>query len=386
MSETDPCDSSVKTAGPKHRLETVSRACSLLKAFADEREAVTLAELSRRTGLEKTIAFRLVHTLEEQGLLNKVDSRHYSARFRILDRKRFRIGYAAQTAHSPFSAAVTESLRWAARRSDVDLIEVDNRYSARTAIRNAEHLVAQNIDLAIEFQTYEKIAPVISSRFTSANIPLVAIEIPHPGAIYFGTDNYRAGLSVGRALARAAKQYWNGEVDEMLLLELNIAGSLPHLRVSGAETAVREAISSNYTIHHLDTRGEFLRAFDAVRRHLQYRPPRRTLITGVNDPSILGALGAFEEAGRGAHCLGVGLGAILEARRELRRPGTRLVCTLAQFPEEYGEGLIQLSLDILQKRQVPACVYTPFQMVTPGNVDKFYPSDLDSNAFDFGLR
>lgn len=385
MSEAESGDI-FRAAGTKHRLETVSRACSLLKAFTDEQEAVTLSELSRRTGLEKTIAFRLVHTLEEEGLLIKLDNRRYSARFRILDRRHFRIGYAAQTAHSPFSAAVTESLRWAARRNDVDLIEVDNRYSARTAIRNAEHLVSQKVDLAIEFQTYEKIAPEISLRFQSANIPLIAVEIPHPGAIYFGTDNYRAGLSVGKALAKAAKQYWNGEVEEMLLLELNIAGSLPHLRVSGAETAVREAIASNYSIHHLDARGEFLRAFDAVRKHLHYRPPKRTLITGVNDPSILGALRAFEEAGRAPYCLGVGLGAILEARRELRRPGTRLVCTLAQFPEGYGEGLIQLALDILQKRQVPACVYTKFQMITEGNVDKFYPSDLDSTAFDFGLR
>jgi ribose transport system substrate-binding protein len=253
-------------------------------------------------------------------------------------------------------------------------------------MRNAQRLISQHLDLAIEFQTYEKAAPAIASLFRSANIPLIAIEIPHPGAIYFGIDNYRAGLCAGRALAKSAKMCWNGQIDEILLLELDIAGCLPHLRLTGAEAALRESIPGNQPIHHLDTRGEFLRAFDAVRKYLQFRPRRRTLVTGVNDPSVLGALRAFEEAGRSDRCLGVGLGAIPEARAELRRPGTRLVCSIAFFPEKYGEGLMQLAVDVVNGRRVPTSVYTAVETITPQNVDKIYPADTESVGFDYGIR
>jgi ribose transport system substrate-binding protein len=370
-----PCEELHKSVGQGYRLETVGRACSLLKAFVNEHEILTLAEISVRTGLEKTIAFRLVHTLEEEGFLRAVSNRRYCLNIRVLDRKRFRIGYASQSGKLPFSDAVTESLRWATTRNMVDLVLADNQYSVKAAVRNAERLISERVDLAIEFQTYAKIAPAISSLFHAARIPLIAIEIPHPGATFFGIDNYRVGMTAGRALARAAKQIWQGQFDELLLLEVGIAGSLPHLRLTGAAVAIREEVPFSGRIHGLDTRGEFLRSFDVVRKHLHSTSKRRTLVVGVNDSAVLGALRAFEETGRANLCLGVGLGAIPEAREELRRRSTRLIGSVAFFPENYGESLVQLALEILHKRSVPPAVYASIQMITARNVDKFYPND-----------
>ena len=53
------------------------------------------------------------------------------------------------------------------------------------------------MDLVIEFQTDEVIAPAIASKYLEANIPFIAIDIPHPGATYFGANNYQAGLLGG---------------------------------------------------------------------------------------------------------------------------------------------------------------------------------------------
>ena len=55
---------------------------------------------------------------------------------------------------------------------------------------------------------------------------MTAIEIPYPGAYYYGADNYRAGLIGGRGLAHACLNEWKDEVDEILLLELAAAGPL----------------------------------------------------------------------------------------------------------------------------------------------------------------
>ena len=76
------------------------------------------------------------------------------------------------------------------------------RYTPKTALRNADLLIKEGVNLVLEFQTYEHVAPIISSKFIAANIPVIAIEIPHPGATYFGADNYRAGVIGGQALGR----------------------------------------------------------------------------------------------------------------------------------------------------------------------------------------
>jgi ribose transport system substrate-binding protein len=366
-----------------YKLETVSRACNLLRELNDERDALTLSDIVRRTGLEKTICFRLLRTLEDEGFLRKAERHKYASNFRLLNGKRFRIGYAAQ-GNDSFSSAVGQGLRWAANEYQVDLIELDNKYSQKIALRNAETLVQQKLDLAIEFQVYERIAAKISSLFSDASIPVIALDIPQPGATFFGVDNHKVGMLAGKALLRAAESEWNGECDELLMLDLEIAGSLPHMRLSSTQSALRKSLAGNWVTTHLESRGEFMRAFELTRKHLQSVPKRRTLLTGINDFAVLGALRAFEEAGRSKLCLAAGFGAIPEARRELRLPSTRLVGSVAFFPERYGESLLKLALEILHHKAAPPAIYVPVQLMTPKNIDQFYPKYIFGQA-DIGL-
>jgi len=363
----------------RYKLETVSRACAILRHFADVQQSLSLAEVVERTGFERTIVFRVLKTLEEEGLLRRPEGRRYVSNIKILTQKRFRIGYASQSRDS-FSKAATMGIRRAASHHQIDLIEVENLYSARAALRNAQRLVRQRVDLAIEFQVYERIGAQLATLYEEASIPVIAIEIPQPGAIFFGIDNYLVGQLAGKTLVKAAQKYWHGEIDELLMLDLEIAGSLPHLRVSGAESAVRRSLPGSYQILHLDSRGEMERSFELVRRHMQFSPKRKTLIFGVNDLAVLGALRAFSEVGRSKLCLALGVGAFPEARRELRSPQTRMIGSIATFPERYGDHLIQIALDILHHKQVPPAVYAPIQLITPQNIDQIYPSALFADA------
>jgi ribose transport system substrate-binding protein len=128
----------------------------------------------------------------------------------------------------------------ACERERLELIVVDNRYQPRVALRNAEHLIREKVDLVIEFQTDEAVAPAIASRYLEAEIPLIAIDIPHPGATYFGANNYQAGLLGGRYLGKYAQACWHGQVDEILLLELARAGGLVRARCKGIVAGIKE--------------------------------------------------------------------------------------------------------------------------------------------------
>ncbi len=359
--------------------EAVVRACSVLRAFTLPDEVLSLARVVGYTGLSKTTCFRLLQSLMRGGLVERVGRVGYRSRVQFSVSSAFTIGYAAQKTDSEFSQDVSASIERVAAREHIQLVTVDNRYSPKTALRNADRLIKEGVKLVLEFQTFETVAPMIGSKFVEANIPVIAIEIPHPGATYFGANNYQAGVIGGRALGSWAKQNWGGEVDEVLLLELPIAGPLPQLRVTGMISGLRETLPTLRTrsIVRLNGKGELEESLDIVRRYLRRSRPKRTLIGAVNDPSALGALRAFEEAGRAHLCAAMGQNAIRAAREELRRPGTRLVGSVGYFPERYGEELIPLALAILHKKPVPAAVYVKHQLITPKNVELIYPSKTE---------
>lgn len=335
-----------------------------------------LTELVERSGLSKTTVFRLMRSLMAGELVQSAGKGQYLCLTHTKSSQTIRLGFAAQT-DAEFSRNVAASLQAVAAREHVHLITVNNRYSAQQALVNADQLIKEKVDLVLEFQTYERVAPVIASKFLEAQIPVIAIEIPHPGAIYFGANNYQAGLIGGRALGRWAKEHWNGDVQEIVLMELSIAGALLQLRTSGMVAGLREELrdAESIPIVRLDAKGGFERNLDVMRKFLRRTTPKRRLVGAVNDIAALAAISAFEEAGAGKLCAVVGQNGIRDARRELRRKGTRLIGTVAYFPERYGEDLIPLALTILQRKTVPPAVFVKHQLLTQKNVDLLYAHD-----------
>src|SRR5207253_7643479 len=64
-------------------------------------------------------------------------------------------------------------------------------------------------------------------------ISVIAIDIPLPGATFFGADNYRAGRIAGDAAARWIREYWNGKLDKLVCLEQPESGPVPAARIQG---------------------------------------------------------------------------------------------------------------------------------------------------------
>jgi ribose transport system substrate-binding protein len=362
---------------PRYVVKSLVHATRVLEAFQSPGDTLRLRDVVALTGFNKGMCFRLLYTLHQCGFLDKVGENHYRLTSEVRRRRRFRIGYAAQGQESSFDREVRLGLVRAAERENVELIVVDNRYRPKVALRSADYLIKEKVDLAIEFQTDDTIAPAIASKYLEAHIPFVAIDIPHPGAIYFGANNYQAGLMAGNYLGRWAKRHWGEEVDEILLIELGRAGSLPKARLRGALAGIHGTIrpaDSSRTIS-LDGDGQFQTALERVRKHLRESRAKRVLVAAANDSSALGAMRAFQEAGRARDCAVAGQNAEPEARAELRMHDTRLIASVAYFPEKYGDGLIRLTLDILGSKSVPPAVFTTHQVITPENVDHFYPND-----------
>lgn len=131
----------------------------------------------------------------------------------------------------------------------------------------------------------------------------------------------------------------------------------------------------NAALVRYDTRGLKEVAHDVIRRHLRLNPSGTIAIGCVNDPAALGALQALRDMNCESRGVIVGQGGILEAREELRRPGTRFIATVAYFPETYGTRLIEIAQAILDGRPVAQVHLTPHNLLTARNIDLIYSTD-----------
>lgn len=314
--------------------------------------------------------------------MTKLPPGKYRAAVRRTVQRKIRIGYAAQTDEFAFSRAVTESIVAAATKAGIELVLLDNAYDPIVALRNVETLIKEKVDLVIEFQTDSSIAELISAKLIAKHIPLIAIEIPHPNAAYFGANNSQAGLIAGRYLGRWAETNWKRRVDEIVLLGLPMAGSLPASRLTGTLLGLREILPSigDGQVRTLVGNGRFQTSYEAVKKYLCQKKHERILVGAINDPSALGALEAFKEADRQRHCAIIGQNASSEAILEMRRSGTRLIGSVGYFPETYGERLMPLALQILEHKQVPPAVFVKHHMITPSNVREYYPISRETKS------
>ena len=337
-----------------------------------------LQQIADRSGLHKVTAYRILSTLVEKGLVERIGPYTYRPRFQPLNSRCFRIGYAAQSVVVPFISTVSEALKTAAHQRGIELIVLNNKASRKTALDNANQFIREKVDLVIEFQLHADIAVALVDQFSRAGIPMLAVDLPHPGAIYFGADNYKAGQMAGAHLGRWAASKWQGQVDEIVLLVESAAGPILNSRTLGILDGIQETLphASRAPVFRFEGKAAFDSSLDVVRKHLRRSHGRHVLVGTVNDPSALGALQAFRDFGAEDTCAIVGQGGVAEVRHEMRRPATRLVGSVTYFPEAYGEKLMQLAVDILEKRSVPALNLTRHQVLTPANVNKVYPNDL----------
>lgn len=366
-----------------YTVRSVARAAAILKAFSSPHEELSLGAVAERTRLDKGTVFRLLDTLAGAGLVDRVGRQGYRSRIQPVRTRRWRVGYASQSNLLPFTGIVTDGLVSAASAAEIDLLVVNNEFSPRTALENAARLVSEGVDLVIDSQININAASQIGAKFADAGIPLIAVDIPHPGAFYFGADNYKAGRIAGRHLARWTLKRWNGQAEQIIYLGVDVAGPLLNSRLTGMSDGLHEFLpeSKKIPVSHYDTKGgQFEVTLDILRKHLRRRKAKRVLVGAVNDSTALGALQAFREVGLEAECAIVGQDAALEARQELRRPSTRLIGSVAFFPETYGTRLIKHATDILEKKSVPPAVFTQHELVTSENVNKIYPNDAWMHA------
>jgi ribose transport system substrate-binding protein len=347
----------------------LSKALDVLELLQESHSPASLEDVFRRTRISKTSVYRILKTFVHRGYV----AQSQDGLYRLVSRpRRLRFGFAVQNLELPFSVAVAQSVASAASASGVELLMLDNRYDPDVAIQNAEEFVRQRVDLVLEFEITETVAPRVSHIFKKADIPLVAIDLPHPSATYFGVDNFEVGYEAGILLAQHGQQKWKGKVDWVLGVGISEAGSFVQSRIIGALEGVRERLGSlpHDRFVHLEGRGMREPSRLAVTEFLlNHRSDEHILVAAATDSSALGVLDAAREAKRERDFAIVGQDCIPEVLDEMRTGTSAIIGSVSHEADAYGPRLIQLGIALLRGYTVPPYNYVHHRMITPDTLE-----------------
>ena len=343
----------------------LSKALDVLELLEQNHAPATLEDVYQKTHISKTSVYRILKTLVHRGYVAQTPNGQY----RLVSRpRRLRFGFATSSAEMPFPAAVSQSINAAAAASGVELVVLDNHYDPDVAVQNAEVFVAKRVDLVLEFQVEEAVAPRVAHIFKKADIPLVAIDVPHPNATYFGVDNFEVGYEAGTLLAQHALRKWKGTADWVLGVGFSEAGSFVQSRIAGAFDSIRERLSGVPADRYLQIEGRGMRqpSQRAIGEFLRVQSKRqRILVAAATDSSALGVLEAVRAAGREQDFAIVGQDCIPEVLDEIRSESSAIIGSISHEADSYGPRLIQLGIALLRGYTVPPYNYVRHRVVTP---------------------
>lgn len=289
--------------------------------------------------------------------------------------KKYSIGFANLQRDIAFGVLVEKGIQENADGAGVELVIADNRLDGPTALANAKSFAERKVDYVIEFQTDANFGQAVMDVFKSDGTKVTAIDIPMPGASFFGVNNPKSGFMGGSYLATAAAKQFGAEAVKtgyLVIGALPQSGVIPRMRTEGQRAGFL-ALSKDFPSSHIieiDTKNTLQESFAQMNNVLGRIPPGAPIfIIAINDQATMGMLQAVRAAGRVDQAIGVGNGAD-EAEALVTDP--KLVAATGSFPGSYGNYLIPIALSSLAGKPIPEATFVTHQMVTKANICKFY--------------
>lgn len=293
-------------------------------------------------------------------------------------KKIIKVGFANINEKGSFGKMVRDSMEREAAARGYELVSVDNNSDGATAVKNADDLITMGIDYFIEFNVDSTVAPVIMEKMDAAKIPVIACDIPHPGAYFFGANNSKAARIAGVAAAAEIQKRWNGEVDFVVLGIQPISGPVVAPRVSDFTVGLKEAgmTIAKDKIVEIDTQNDAQVTQQRISDFLMSHPDaRRIVVTTINDVMGAGVWAGVETAGRQDDVILYSHNSTADFIEPLyaTKGQTGWLGSVGYFPERYGEWVMPIIDTLVAGGTPPQNTYIEHELITYENAPKYYP-------------
>jgi ribose transport system substrate-binding protein len=261
-----------------------------------------------------------------------------------------------------------------------ELICVDNNSDGATAVKNADDLITMGIDYMIEFNVDQAVAPVIMEKFNAANIPVVAVDIAHPGAVFFGANNERAGTIAGESAGDYINKNWGGEVDYVVLIIQPVSGEAVAPRVKKFPEGLKNK-GIEFTddqIVELDGRNDAQVTQQQFADFLMAHPDAHKIaVATINDVAASGVYAAAETAGRAKDIVLVSQNCTADFVEPMYAVNgdTSWIGSVGFFPNRYGEWVMPIIEKMIAGEPLEEAYYIDHIMIDWSNIKEYYPID-----------
>lgn len=221
------------------------------------------------------------------------------------------VGFANIAETAPQHTIIKQSMERAAAEKGYELIYMNNKLDGQVAVSNADAMLLRGIDVFIEFNVDASVAPTIMEKMDAAGVPVIAVDIAHPGATYFGANNYGVGPIVGEYLGNLSKEKWGGEPEALLVIEDPISGEAVLARTNNIIDGFRNVFPDypDDKVFYVDGGQDTSSAQQRVADFLSAHPDlKKIAIAPAHSTMRLGASAAVETANRQDQCLMVSQG------------------------------------------------------------------------------
>ena len=209
------------------------------------------------------------------------------------------IGLITKTETNPFFVKMREGATQAAKAKGARLMTAAGRFDGDNAsqVTAIENMVAAGVKAILITPSETKaIVPAIR-KARAAGVLVIALDSPADPQdatdALFATDNFQAGLLIGR-YARAATA---GKTAKIATLDLNPGVTVGRLRHDGFLQGYGIKEGDPSIVCNADTQGDQAKGQTAMENCLQ-RAPDLNVVYTINEPAAAGAYRALRAAGR----------------------------------------------------------------------------------------
>lgn len=294
------------------------------------------------------------------------------------------IGFANIAETAPQHIIIKESMERAAAERGYELIYMNNKLDGQVAVSNADAMLLRGIDVFIEFNVDISVAPTIMEKMDAAGVPVIAVDIAHPGAVYFGADNYGVGPIVGEYLANACTDRWGGEPEALLVIEDPISGEAVLARTNNIIDGFREVYPDfpDDKVFYVDGGQDTSTCQTRVANFLSAHPDLTQIaIAPAHSTMRLGASAAVETANRQSQCIMVSQGEYdyieyLQNTPEEPEDEMYVACEVYNF-KKYGDYCMEIVDKMLAGETLEEEYYPEHYIIDRQNVKEEFPESFE---------
>lgn len=262
------------------------------------------------------------------------------------EKKVLKLGYASPGMQLAYHATAANYFEREAKKRGYEVMILDDQLSLTKCVENAQIVADAGCDVYMSVLAGTGAGDQIAQIMKEGGVQAIGVDIPIPGAPFFGCDSQYAGYIAGEALGQYAIDKWgpNPQIDLYISCEAWSNPEINDLRMKDGMLAglrskvnIPDSIYIANDIPNNDAEIAMKKTEDTINAH----PEARHILVGCYvDDMAQGAEAVVEKKGMNDQVLIISVDGSILAINNFKNPNTSWVGATALTPEMYGYYLL----------------------------------------------